>query len=234
MGQGPLRTGRKAGIVLVIAVSFMAYVQGSPSRPAPSVIKHDILRKIDSLPQDSAALRDSAEILCERYPLSGSFPSAAFDTVARKIEKLLARHVRVREVRLQDLDTVLPATALSGRGARYLLVPCGIAAIVHEKKREVGSFVKLNREGDFVPTNTTRVIGSRSTDVGIRFVMIDLAARTVVFDDREKVTVSNDEAVRGTLPKDESAGRVAKDQVSIGVMRIAEKVVAKLRKRFWK
>jgi hypothetical protein len=212
----------------------MVLAQGSPSRPALLVVKHSLLQKIDALPHDSAALGDSAEIFFERYPLSGTFPSFAFDTAARKIETLFARHVRVRELRLRNLDTDLPAAALSGRGTRYFFAPCGITAIAHEKKQEVGSFVKLNREGDFVPTNTTRVVGSRSTDVIVRFVLVDLAARTVVFDDREKVTVSDDEAVRGTLPKDESPGTPAGDQVATGVMRIAAKVAVKLRKRFWK
>lgn len=203
-------------------------------RPALFVVKQDLLLKIEALPHDSAALRDSAVVLYERYPLSGKFPSFAFDSIARKIERLLARHGRVRELKLRDLDTVLPAAADSGGGARYFFVPCAITAVVHEKKQEVGSFVKLNREGDFVPTNVTHVLGSRSTDVIVRFVMVDLAGSAVIFDDRESVTVSDDEAVRGTLPKNESAGKPAGDQVATGVMRIASKVAVKLRKRFWK
>ncbi len=225
---------RLAAAVLAALVVAAASFERPDSSARPAAVKPARLREINALPHRGGPLPPGPLIfLYQRYPLSGNYPPAAFDTAAKKIEALLARRGRVREIGAGDLSNGLFKRIDTGGQYRYLVTPCEIGAVTHEKKLEVGSFVKLNREGDFVPTKSTRAIDSRTTEVTVRFVMVDCASATVVFDDREKATVSDDEAVQGAAPKNEKKGVRTPDQVRTGVIRIAPKVAAKLRNKLF-
>ncbi len=230
------RTVPFAGPVVFAAfAAFMSASSGAdlPDSPSPATVKRSLLRKINTFPHAMVQFPDSVTILYQRYPLSGNYPAAAFDTAAKKIEALLSQHGTLHEITIRKLAGCLLDANDSCVPFRYLATPCGISAESREKKAEVGSFVKLNREGDFVPTNATRTINSRTTEVTVRFVMVDLDARTVVFDDWEKATVSDDETIRGISHKGEKPGTPARDQVWTGIMRVTAKVEAKIKTKLW-
>jgi hypothetical protein len=197
--------------------------------PPEVTVKRSLLQKINVFSHEKVPFQDGQMILYQRYPLSGRYPATAFDMAAKKIEALLSRHGIVHDITARKLGDCLLEGVDSCSGFRYLVTPCEINTIAHEKKVAVGSFVKLNQEGDFIPANATRIINSRTTEVTVRFVMVDLNDRTIVFDDREKTTVSDDEAVRGTAPMGEKSSMPVKDQVKTGILRVVAKIEAKIK-----
>jgi len=194
-----------------------------------ATVKLRLLQKINAFPHEKVPFQSGRMILYQRYPLSGRYPAAAFDMAAKGIEALLSRHGIVHDITARQLCDCLLESSDSCSGFRYLAMPCEISAIAHEKKVEVGSFVKLNREGDFTPAHATRIICSRTTEVAVRFVMVDLDTRAIVFDDREKTMVSDDEAIRGATPNGENSGMPVKDQVRTGILRVAAKIETKIK-----
>jgi hypothetical protein len=221
-------------VAFFAALAMGALPAAAPLTPAPpvhsiSVVRQDLLRKINGFPRETGLMADSQVILYQRYPLSGRYPPSAFNAAAPVIERLLSRFGTVREASAGKLDSCLNCGGDSAHACRYAATPCEFTAATSEKNLTVGSFVKLNRQGDFVPTRATRTISSRTTAVTLRFVIVDCWSGKVIFDDREKATVSDDERVQGTLPKGERAGGKELDQATAGAMRAMGKIEAKMK-----
>lgn len=228
------RSRSDAGLIFfAILAAFLSAACGADGLDYFSLpeatLKQRLLQKINAFPHEKVPFGSGRMILYQRYPLSGRYPAAAFDMAAKGIEAVLSRRGIVHDITARQLCDCLLGSADSCSGFRYLAMPCEISAIAHEKKVEVGSFVKLNREGDFTPAHATRTICSRTTEVAVRFVMVDLDARAIVFDDREKTTVSDDEAIQGTALNGENSHLPVKDQVRTGILRVAAKIETKIK-----
>jgi hypothetical protein len=100
-----------------------------------------------------------------------------------------------------------------------------------KKKMSVGNFVKLDKNGDFVPSQTATTISSSETETHLRFVIVDLVARSIVLDIKEKRTRGGDllDALPGAKAptEQEKKNRAIRDNV----MEIMERIKGKVRER---
>ena len=210
---------------MLLCVGFAA----SPCAGGPG---EGLYRRIASLPASNAKIAIGQKIIYRKYPVSGNYPKRAFDSAAATMTAFLAKYGTVRVISAGDLDSCLSGNPDSCRTFRYCCMPLEIASISKEKTMRVGNFVKLDKNGDFVPSQTATTIASSETETRVRFVVIDLAARTIVFDVQEKRTGGGGLLDKTTAGKEPSAQEKKTSAVSENVLEIVGRITGRLRERF--
>ena len=173
-----------------------------------------------------------AGFLYEKYPLVADASLADFDTAAAGMVRFLAKYGATKSLPLHEIDSCIRKTSVSCAGYRYLVTPCELRSATKEKKATVGTFVKLNQEGDFVPANTSRTITSSTTETTIRFVVLDLDSGTVVFNATIKAAITDNGAVETSGGKDTAVVDNAKARLQKSVLAVFDKLKARLPKSF--
>jgi hypothetical protein len=102
-----------------------------------------------------------------------------------------------------------------------------------EKKTSVQTVFELDKDGNFVPSYDGRVLASRSIEMRMRFVIIDLAAGAVVWSANFSQKAASDDFLKeGGQAAAAGGARRGDDQSYRCVMYIVDKVKEKLSREF--
>jgi hypothetical protein len=102
-----------------------------------------------------------------------------------------------------------------------------------EKKTSVQTVFELDKDGNFVPSYDGRVLASRSIEMQIHFVIIDLSAGAIVWSARISGRAASDDFLKqGGKTAASGSSRRGEDQSYRCVMYIVDKVKEKLTREF--
>jgi hypothetical protein len=158
---------------------------GRVSRQAPLTVEKAVDRIVSGYRVKKGPLSGGDTIACQKRPLKNSGtdekPGAVFSA---KIASFLAGHGPVRVLSATGLFFYLSGNAVPAGGVRYLAFPAEIAVRTRERKITVSSFVKLDKAGNFVPAATGSTLQALERETSVRFVVVDLPQKAIVFDER--------------------------------------------------
>jgi hypothetical protein len=133
------------------------------------------------------ALRRGGTILFQKTPVietrGGEKAATEF---SNKMAAFLRNYGRVRQLSKEGGYLYLSGAAVRNGDCRYLALPYAISASAAEKKTDVSSFVTLDKAGNFVPTAKGTTLKALERETVIRFLVVDLSNKTIVFDERVK------------------------------------------------
>jgi hypothetical protein len=209
---------------LPLIIVFSSVLAIAMNRPG------DLYNRISALPSTDSVISADANICYLKYPLKGAFDRRTFDSAAIALSTIFTKTKPAAIIGKAALDSCL--SKKSGfRGCGYCLLPLEIASVAREKKMSVGNFVKLNKDGDFVPSQTAHTLTARETETRLRFVLLDLTAQKIVVDLNEKRTGGTPPPGNDTI-KISATGRNEKiDIVKENIGEIISRIKIKLREK---
>ena len=102
-----------------------------------------------------------------------------------------------------------------------------------EKKASVQNVVTLDKDGNFIPSFAGHDFVSRTVELNVRYVIIDLAALAIVWSARINGMAASDDFLKESGPAAAlGPSRRGDDQSYRCVMYIVEKVKGKLAREF--
>jgi hypothetical protein len=197
------------------------------------ILKKTTHDRIVSLPSRPAKLETGASFACHARPLKGSFTIGEFDSAGNALTAFLKKRGSASAMSTRTLHACLSGHADSCATIRYCLVPLEVRTVKKEKKASVLTVFELDKEGNFVPSYDGRTLASRSVEIQVRFVIIDLTAGAIVWSARISGRAASDDFLM-----DEGAAaapgpsRRCNDQSYRCVMYIVDKVKEKLAREF--
>jgi hypothetical protein len=221
-----------AALVLLSALPASAR-QNIISSLDETILKKMTVDRIVSLPSRPAALETGASFAYHARPLKGSFIKREFDSAGTVLAAFLKKHGSVSAMSTKKLHACLSGHVDSCAAVRYCLVPLEVRSVKKERKTSVQSVFELDKEGNFVPSYDGRVLASRSIEMQMRFVVIDLPAGVVVWSARICGSAASDDFLKEDSPAAASGPSGRRDDQSYRcVMYIVEKVKEKLARVF--
>jgi hypothetical protein len=220
--------------ILYLCLSFVFVHARTDSSVA--VIKKTRLKAyahITALPSQPAPLEKGASVVLVVHPLRGAFVKRDFDSAASRLAAFLDPHACTRIITPERLLANLTGHSDSGDRARYCILPLEIKTVRKERKASVQNVVKLDKEGNFVPSSAGLDLSSTTVCVRVRYVAVDLQSITIPWSVHLTATASSDDF----LMEEEAvvvSGPVRRrnDQSYRCVMYIVEKVKEKLAREF--
>jgi hypothetical protein len=222
-----------SALLTIIVVCPFLFAQDSGPVVEGKVLKKGVYERITGLQKAHSSIETGCDIFYYPFPLKGRYNRAAFDSAAGKMVPFLARHGKVTAVSFKTLSICLYGVGDSSGGARYIVLPLEVRTKAAEKKIEVQSFVNLDKEGNFIPSDTRHTLSNITIEMRCRFVVVDLRENARVFDAWYYARAGSDDAMRdGRQPAGKNAGRSADDQSLRCVLYIIDKVKRHLARKF--
>lgn len=185
--------------------------------------------RVSSLPSRPAPIEKGAPAVLVAHPLRGAFVKRDFDSAAARLSAFL----NMPAVTRSEFLAYLEGPSDSATTPRYCILPLDVATVRKERKTSVQNVVKLDKEGNFVPSSAGRDLSSTTVEMRVRFVVVDCRSKTIPWSARLTATASSDdflmeeEAVTVAGPRPSRA-----DQSYRCVMYIFETVKNKLSREF--
>ena len=230
--DGTMKTFTVAILYLCLSFVFV-HARTDSSAAVVKETRQKAYAHITALPSQPAPLEKGASVFLVVHPLRGAFVKREFDSATARLAAFLDPHACTRIITPERLLANLTGRSDSGDRARYCILPLEIKTVRKERKASVQNVVKLDKEGNFVPSTAGRDLSSTTVDVRVRYVAVDLQSRTIPWSVLLTATASSDdflleeEAVVVSGP-----GRRCNDQSYRCVMYIVDKVKEKLAREF--
>ena len=101
-----------------------------------------------------------------------------------KMVSFLSQYGSLHGISKEGMYFYLSGDSVIDNRYRYLASPVEITVRTSERKMSVSSFVKLDKAGNFVPTAKGETLRALERETGVRFIVVDLLNKSIVFDER--------------------------------------------------
>jgi hypothetical protein len=223
-------------LITIAALCIGTPVYSLPDTAAPvdeKTLRKRAYQRIATLDKVRSPLEKGCAFVYHAYPLKGSYRAAPFDSAASLVSAFLSGRGSVTSLSTRGLFSCLSGTGESCCGARYLVLPLDVSSQTTRKKAVVQSFVNLDKEGNFIPSNTSRTLESSTIEITVRFVVVDLQTNRVVFETRKTAKAGSDDHLKEEFPnKGKKSSSRPDDQWRRCVLYIVEKVKETLAAEF--
>jgi len=126
-------------------------------------------------------------IAFQQLPIAGNGgDEKTIATFSIKLAAFLSKRGTVHPLSKEGMYFYLSGDIVYNDDRRYLALPYELSVLSNERKTNVTSFVKLDKAGNFVPTTKGTTLKALEHETVVRFMVIDLLKKTIVFDERVK------------------------------------------------
>lgn len=194
----------------------------------PLSVDNAIKPILSGRPVKKTVLSRGCGIAYQKQPVTGKGSNektnAAF---SNRMASFLSKHGPLRRLSKAGMYFFLSGDTSLNNGCRYLALPADITVRSKERRLNISSFVKLDTAGNFVPTAKAATLSALERETTVRFMVLDLQKKTIVFDERVKDV---DKGLKELVPGKSNDIKTGSGENSILV--IERKIEALLKKQF--